>query len=121
MPFVMDHTGWTAYTSRAATDNFFGVKLAEVAVTSTSLSTLLTMTQANSGNGAPANISHMNLSIRPIAAGNEMCGNFGVYDGSDNLLWRLPSFASNLTNFEAHGWLFKVPNLASLKVKGLTG
>lgn len=121
VPFIMDHTGWTQYTSRAATDNFFGVKLAEVSVSSTVLSTMLTMTKANSGNGAPANISHMKLAVRPIAAGAQIAGNFGVYDGTDLLLWRLPSFAQNLTTLEAHGWDFKVPNLATLKIKGLTG
>lgn len=121
VPFVMDHTGWIQFTSRAATDNFFGVKLAEVSVSSTTLGTLLTLTQANSGNGAPSNMSHMKLSIRPVGTGAQMCGNFSVYDGSDNLLWRLPAFAQNLTAIEAHGWEFKVPNLSSLKIKGLTG
>jgi hypothetical protein len=119
--FVQDHSGWMTFTSRGGTDDFFGIKLGEYQVSSTSVGTMQTITPADSGNAVPTTMSHYRLSIRTVAVGAEMCGSLTATDGSDNLLWNLPSFAANLTETEAHGWDFKVPNITSIKIKGETG
>lgn len=119
IPFVQDHSGWHMFTSRAATDNFFGIKTAEVSVTSTSYATLETFTAANSGDAAPANCNFLRIAYR-ITGPAEMNGNFIITDGSDNVLWDLPSFAVNLEVDEPHGWSFIIPNVG-LKLKAKTG
>lgn len=121
VPFVQDHSGWTYFTGRASTDNFFGIRLIEAELTSTSIGTILTLSPGNSGNAVPANCSHYKMSYRPEASGDEMNGYVAVYDSTDTLMWRMPSFAVNLTVDEAHGWEMKLPNVTSLKIKGATG
>lgn len=120
VPFVQDKSGWHMFTGRAATDNLFGIKIAEGTISSTSYSTIETLTPANSGDAAPATCSHMRLSVRPVAVA-EMNGNMIITDGSDNVLWDLQSFAVNLEVTEAHGMSWVVPNVSSLKLKAKTG
>ncbi len=119
VPFVQDHNGWHTFTSRAATNDFFGIKTAEVSVTSTSYATLETYTAADSGDAAPATCSHIKFSYR-VTGPAEMNGNFILTDGSDNVLYDLPSFAVLLEVDEAHGWQFTIPNVG-LKLKAKTG
>jgi hypothetical protein len=121
VPFVQDHTGWITFTGRADTDDFFGIKVANAGITSTSYATMETFAPASSGDAAPANCSHMRISYRPVADGAEMNGNIILTDGSDNVLWDLPSFAVNLAVEDAHGWSVKIPNVSSIKIKGKTG
>ncbi len=121
VPFVQDKAGWTYFTGRASTDNFFGVRLIEGEINSTSISTIITLAPGDSGNAVPSTCSAYKITYRPVAQGAEMNGLVAIYDGSDNLLWRMPSFAVNLTVEEAHGWEFTVPNISSIKIKGLTG
>ncbi len=120
VPFVQDKGGWHTFTGRAATDNFFGIKIAEGSITSTSYSTVETLTPANSGDAVPATCSMMRCSLRPVGDA-ELNGNIIVTDGSDNVLWDLQSFAVNLNPGEAHGMTFVVPNVSSIKIKAKTG
>lgn len=119
VPFVQDHSGWHMFTSRAATDDFFGIKTASVSITTTSYSTIEQFTAANSGDAAPATCSHLKFSYR-VTGPAEMNGNFILSDSSDNVLYDLPSFAVLLAVTEAHGWSFTIPNVG-LKLKAKTG
>lgn len=122
VPFVYDKSGWLTFTGRAAVDDFFGIKVAETTVTATSYTTLETFSSADSGDAAPSICSHLNITIRPIASTSGMNGNIIVSDNADNVLYNLPSFAANLADADAHGFQFKIPNLASgVKLKGKTG
>ncbi len=121
VPFVNDKSGWHTFTGRAATNNFFGIKVAEGSITSTTYATVETFTPANSGDAVPASCSHFKLTMRPVASGVEMNGTMIITDGSDNVLWDLQSFAVNLSVTEAHGMSAIVPNVTSLKLKAKTG
>lgn len=121
VPFVQDHAGWTTFTGRADTDDFFGIKTSNNGITSTSYATMETFSPADSGDDVPSNCSHMRISYRPIADGAQMNGNIILTDGSDNVLWDLPSFAVNLAVGDAHGWSVTIPNVSSIKLKGKTG
>lgn len=121
VPFIQDHAGWVTFTGRASTDDFFGIKTVNGGITSTTYATLEEFAPADSGDAAPSTCSHMKISYRPVADGAEMNGNLIITDGSDNVLWDLPSFAVNLAVEDAHGWMVTVPNVSSLRLKGKTG
>jgi len=121
VPFIQDHQGWLTFTGRAASGNFFGIRVASTTISSTSYTTLETFTAANSGDAAPANVSIIKGTIRPVGDGDsDFHGAIRITDGSDVTLWELPSFGSNLSDNEAHGWEFKLPNVG-LKLKGRRG
>ncbi len=122
IPFIQDHQGWHTFTGRAATDNFLGLRVDSQTVTSTSYTTLETLTSGNSGDAVPATCSMMKCAVRVVADGDsDMMGNLIITDSSDNTLWNLASFGANLTDTEAHGWEFKIPNGAGIKLKGRRG
>lgn len=121
VPFLNDKSGWHTFTGRAATNNFFGIKVAEGSITSTTYATVETFTPANSGDAVPASCSHFKMTMRPVASGAEMNGTMIITDGSDNVLWDLQSFAVNLAIDEAHGMSAIVPNITSIKLKAKTG
>ena len=118
--FTYDSSGWCSFTGRATTDDFFGIKVANSSITSTSVGTILSLSPADSGNAVPDTCSAMKLTYRPVGVGDNWNGTFYITDSSDNVLMDLPSFAQNLTTTEAHGFEVKVPNVG-IKFKAETG
>lgn len=122
IPFVQDHQGWLTFTGRAAADNFFGIRVASTTISSTSLTTIASFSAADSGNAAPANVSVIKGTYRPVGDGDSVFhGRVCLTDSSDLLLWNMPSFGTNLSDTEAHGWEFKVVNNIGAKLKGARG
>lgn len=120
--FVYDKSGWCTFTSRAAVDDFLGIKVSETAVADTTYTTLETFSSADSGDAAPSTCSHISVTVKPQSSGAEMNGTMIVSDNADNILYYLPSHAANLAAADDHGVQFKIPNLASgVKLKGKTG
>lgn len=120
VPFQYDHQGWLTFTGRATSDDFFGIKIANSSITSTTVGTVVSVTAADSGHAAPDTCSLMKISYRPKGSGDNWNGTFYVTDSSDNVLMDLPSFGPNLATTDAHGFSFKVPNIG-WKLKAETG
>jgi hypothetical protein len=70
IPFTQDHQGWTCFTDRGAADNFFGIEMATTTVTSSSATTKLTFSVANSGNAFPANFVAFKMDIQTYEDGD---------------------------------------------------
>lgn len=120
IPFIQDHQGWHSFTGKAASTNFFGIRVDSSTISSTSYSTLFTATGADSGNAAPTTCSVLRITYRPIADGDgDLVGHVLVSDSSDVVLLNLPSFAMN-DGAIAHGFMCKVPNIGA-KVKAKRG
>lgn len=120
VPFYYDKSGWLTFTGRATADDFFGIKIADATINTTTYYTIETLTAGGSGDAAPSTCSHINLTIRPVENGADMNGTMIITDSSDNVLWDLPSFGVNLADTDAHGIQCKVPN-TGIKLKGKTG
>lgn len=119
IPFLQDHQGWHTFVDRGASGDYFGIEKDDDVITSTSYTTL----ESFSTSDVPSTCSFMKVLIKVRGDGDsDFHGNLRLVDGSDNVIWHLPSFGANLTDSEAHGWELKVPNTSDgLTLKGRRG
>jgi hypothetical protein len=109
-PFVMDKSGWTYFTSRAAATNFFGINvLNNSLVNSTSYVSKFTFNAANSGNAVPDTCSIIQCRWFAIFDSVDISGVIALGTSTSNILHQLPTFSSLFDN-TAHADDFKIPN-----------
>lgn len=124
IPFVQDHQGWHTFTETAAANMFFGICMDDTTSGATTYAsgTVTTFNSGNSGDAVPATCSLIKGTVRVEAdADLDMMGGLALYDGSGNPLWFLPSFGNNLTEDEAHGFEFKIPNAQGITLRAAHG
>jgi hypothetical protein len=109
-PFVMDKSGWTYFTGRAAATNLFGICVLNASViNSTSYASKLTFNAANSGNACPDTVSSILLQWFAITDGTDISGVVAIGKSTSNIQHQLPAFSSLFDN-TAHADNIKIPN-----------
>lgn len=122
IPFVYDHQGWLSFVGRAASNNFFGIRIYSGDVILGVYTTIATFNAANSGNAAPDTMSALKVTYRPVTDGDgDMMGQLVFGNSTSNVLWEMPSFGNNLSAGEAHGWEAKIANGKGIKLLGIRG
>jgi hypothetical protein len=113
--FSQDKSGWTQFTGRAETGDYFGIKVLTATVTqhtTTGLQAQQAFTNGESGDSIPAVFSAFQgcWRVEYDAGDSEKNGVLAIGSASTNLQFHLPSFADGFDGTEPHAGQFKIAN-----------
>lgn len=110
-PFVMDKSGWTYFTGRAAASDYFGIRVVSATtVNSTTYTNMLTFSAADSGNACPDTVSSILVKWAAVQDGDsDMSGTLAIGKSTTNIQHQLESLGDLYENTD-HGGDCKIPN-----------